>query len=148
MIFKNLKPWLRGGLLGLVACATLFVFYIFAYFPILEKVYGDTPTASLILPTFTGHILPVVSSFIVPYGFMCEFSETVCANWSAGKLDSGESWTLTTGEQGYCIDKIKRPTTKCADLSEKVGSIGLSVLLFGIYFAVGAAIQDMRSKKV
>ena len=146
--FSTLKPWLRGGLLGLVACAALFIFYIFAYFPILEKVYGErnTPTVSLFFPTITGHSLPILSSFVVPYGFLCEFSENTCSGWQAENNGNGEPWTLETGERGYCVNKIKTPTTKCADLSEKVGFIGLSVLLFGIYFAVGAGLNNFLQK--
>lgn len=147
--FSNLKPSLRGGLLGLLACAVLFVFYIFAYFPMLEKVYGErnTSTVSLLLPTLTGHSLPILSSFIVPYGFMCQFSEIVCTGWQADNPRSGEPWTLETGERGYCVNTIKAPTTPCADLSEKVGFFGISAALFLVYFGIGAAIGNFLQKR-
>ncbi len=149
MAFKNLKPWLRGGLLGLATCAALFVFYIFAYFPVIDKVYGktNTPSSALILPTITGHTLSVFSGFIMPTGFLCELSETVCTGWQAENPGNGEPWTLETGERGYCVNKIKTPTTKCADLSEKVGFFGISAALFLVYFGIGAAIGNFLQKR-
>ncbi len=148
MILKNLKPWLRGGLLGLAACAVLFVFYIFVYFPMIDKVYGktNTPSSALILPTITGHTFSMFSGFIVPSSFLCELSETTCTGWQAENPGYGESWQLETGEHGYCTSKIKVPTTQCADLSEKVGFAMLSVLLFGIYFAIGAGLNNFLQK--
>lgn len=149
MILKNLKPWLRGGLLGLTICFGLFIFYVFAYFPIIDKVYGKqgTPTVALILPTVTGHTFSMFSGFIVPSSFLCELSETTCTGWQAENPGYGEPWQLETGEQGYCTNKTKVPTTQCAEISEKVGFFGVSAVLFLIYFGIGAVINNFLQKR-
>ncbi len=143
------KPWLRGGIIGLFVCAFLFVFYIFLYFPLAEKIYGErnSPDSLLTVPFATGHMFPFLSGFIVPHGFLCEFSETICTGWQAENTGSGEPWRLESGEYGYCMNKTKVPTTACADFSEKVGFFGMTVLLFLVYFTAGALVGSFIQRR-
>lgn len=154
--FFHQKTWLFGGMSGVIVCVGLFLFYMFIYFPGIEKFYaadiektGYPPawTTALIFPT--GHFLPFLSGFFVPYGFQCEFTEPHCTHWSADYEPGSEPWTLD-GQKGYCIQKSMAPSAACADKSEAVGFWFLSAVLVGIYFMVGAIIggliQELRKK--
>lgn len=75
MKFKKMfseKTWLKSGVIGIVICATLFLFYIFVYFPIIDRIYADdiakyggTPNWTLSIPFYTGHFFPFFSSFML-----------------------------------------------------------------------------------
>lgn len=152
--FQFKKQWLQGGLKGIVVCIILFLFYIAVYFPIINNIYaediaayGGTPAWTTTLPTITGHIIPIFSGFIVPYGFLCMFSETICVHWSTTPEPGSVPWILETGEVGYCVEQSMVPTTACADFSEKVGFFGLAFLLLTVYFIVGAAVGWLREKR-
>lgn len=141
--------WLRGGLIGVIICIALGFFYIFAYFPTVDKYRdeeGIAPAWTQTLPTITGHFLPLYSSFIVPYGFLCEFSETTCTQWAADEIPGSTPWTLD-GQAGYCIAETPIPTSRCAAISETVGFFALSFLLLAIYFFIGAFIGKICAKK-
>lgn len=153
-IQKSKKLWLKGGIIGALICIILFFFYIFAYFPILERVYkddiektGSTPMWTLAIPAATGHLFPFFSMFIVPYGFLCDFTEPICTTWSAIEEPGSTPWKLETGEAGYCVEQTLTPTDSCANVSDQVGFWGLATGLLAIYFAIGTAIGGIVQKR-
>ncbi len=145
--FTSKKLWLRGGMIGVIVCLALFLFNLFIYFPIINHVYGGmTPDGVLILPTITGHVFPILSIFIVPYGWLCKFTEPTCVHWSAESAPGAIPWTME-GTPGYCVEQTMAPTSSCADLSEMVGFFGLILLLFDAYFAIGAIVGLVMQKR-
>ena len=61
-MFKTKKLWLKGGIIALAVCLILGLFYLFAYFPIIDKIYaadieayGGTPEWTTTIPILTGH---------------------------------------------------------------------------------------------
>lgn len=145
--FKTI--WLKGGIIGLFVCLVLSLIYLFVYFPIIEKFYGDAiPQWALIAPMISGHAFPLFSIFFVPYGLFCRFTETICTSWSVDNSGGGVPWTLETGEKGYCLNQIMTPTNFCGEISEAIGFWGLVVILFGLYFLIGALIGRYFKKFV
>lgn len=145
-LFK--KTWLRGGIIGLFVCLVFSLIYIFIYFPIIEKIYGNAmPDWSLIAPMITGHAFSLFSIFFVPYGLFCRFTETTCTGWSAYNEAGGVPWTLETGEKGYCLNQVLTPTSFCEGVSDAIGFWALVVVLFALYFLVGAMIGRFVAKK-
>jgi hypothetical protein len=164
--WRNVPLWLKGGLIGVGICIALFFFYIFMYFPLVENDIG-IPNNALILPMVTGHALPILSHFIVPYGFLCEDSVKHCTAWvSEAFVEDYEEGLLPQdalpkdyvcdplvqeGVQGCCTTWTDSPTTTCSNISEGVGFFGSLILLLGIYFGIGAVvgriIQKRKSKK-
>ncbi len=151
--FLPKRLWLRGGIIGAIVCIVLFLFYIFIYFPTIDKIYaedikayGGTPAWTTTVPLMTGHFFPLLSHFIVPYGFLCEFKEPICTSWSATNEPGGVPWTME-GQAGYCIEQTMTPTDSCANLSEAIGFWGLAAMLLGIYFVIGAAIGGFIQKR-
>lgn len=142
------KPWLRGGIISAGICVLLFLFYLFVYFPIIEKVYseqtasdGTLPAWSTTIPLVTGHLFPLFSHFIWPYSLLCEFTESRCVSWAASDLapNCAVPW-VEEGQQGCCLQLIKEPTSACEARSEMIGFGSLSLLLIAIYFVIGAGI--------
>ncbi|MBI5391072.1 hypothetical protein HZB02_06310 [Candidatus Woesearchaeota archaeon] len=123
---RSPRLWLKGGIIGVVVCVCLFIFYAYGYFPLLQSIYGSEPQPgwTLIPPIVTGHIFPLFSGFIVPYGFGCPFTETACMEWSFG----------------YCLKQEMFPTEACADRSEMIGFFSLVIILLAVYFGIGALI--------
>jgi len=145
--FLSKKIWLRGGIIGVIVCLVLGLFNLFIYFPIINSVYGGIiPNWVLIPPMITGHTFPMLSHFIIPYGWLCKFSETICTGWSAESAPGAIPWTME-GQAGYCIQQTMTPTSSCADLSEMVGFFGLILLLFVMYFVIGAIVGLIIQKK-
>jgi len=145
--FLSKKLWLRGGIIGVIICLVLGLFNLFVYFPMINSVYrGMIPNWALIPPMITGHAFPILSHFIVPYGWLCKFTEPICTSWSMESASGSVQWTME-GQAGYCIQQTMTPTSACADLSEMVGFWGLVLLLFSAYFAVGAVIGLIIQKK-
>lgn len=147
------KPWLRGGIIGAGICVLLFLFYFFAYFPVIEQEYldsssGTIPAWSTTLPLFTGHLFPLFSHFIWPYGLLCELTESRCVSWAASDLAPGCAvpW-VEEGQQGCCLQLIKEPTPACEARSEMIGFISLSSLLLAAYFVIGAVVGWFLSRK-
>lgn len=147
------KRWIKGGLLGFILCVILFLFYIYVYFPMINahyaediETYGGTPAWTTVPPLITGHFFPMLSGFIVPYGFMCEFTEPVCTYWSIDPEYSSVPWTMD-GQAGYCIEQTLTPTDACATASEHIGFWALASALGGVYFAIGAIIGNITEKK-
>lgn len=146
---KN-KIWLKGGLIAVGVCMILFFVYMFIYFPLMERIYledrGELESFSelfLIPPTMTGHIFPMLSIFIIPYGLGCEFSEQTCTSWSSTYVPGSQEWTFvdeTGSYAGYCTDITLTPNEKCAERSEKIGFFALSFLLVVGYFILGSVI--------
>ncbi|MBS3123469.1 hypothetical protein J4437_02410 [Candidatus Woesearchaeota archaeon] len=163
-MFKTKKLWLKGGIIALAVCLILGLFYLFAYFPIIDKIYaadieayGGTPEWTTTIPILTGHFFPLVSHFILPYGFLCEFKNPICTYWAAEEaLTVEEKQNCITetveGTPGCCVEQTMQPTEFCANVSEIVGFGGLTLLLFGIYFALGAGIgitiQKVKQKNI
>ncbi len=148
--FNSQKVWLRGGIFGVIICVVLFLFNLFVYFPIIENVYGGVvPGWALIPPTVTGHTFPILSHFIIPYGWLCKFSEPICTHWSA-KDSAGPNcvpWTDSEGGAGCCMEQTMTPTTACANLSEIAGFWGITILLLVAYFMLGAIIGRVIEKR-
>ena len=151
--FLPKKLWLRGGITGVIVCLVLFLFYIFMYFPAVDKsytedtaAYSGTPAWTTTVPLVTGHFFPLLSGFIIPYGFLCEFTEPNCTLWSATDGAGGSPWIME-GQAGYCIKQTRTPTDFCANLSEAVGFWGLAALLTGVYFVIGAVIGGLIQKR-
>ncbi len=144
--FSFEKPWLRGGLIGVLVCVVIFIFDI-VVFNLAQRIAGGEISNWLLVPSFfTGHGFVLLSGFIVPYGFLCKFTKTTCAYWTAVASPGSTPWTLETGEVGYCVHQILTPTDACARLSESIGFIGMAFLLFAIYFALGALIATAIAK--
>ncbi len=142
--FFSKKIWLRGGIIGIFVCLILSLFYLFLYFPLIDSIQGSAMSNSfLIPPLITGHAFPLFSTFIIPYGWLCEFTEPSCINWAAKGVPGATPWTLETGEQGYCVEQIMNPTSQCAEVSEMLGFWGLVILLFAIYFVIGAGLTKI-----
>ncbi len=145
--FLSRKLWLRGGIMGVVVCLVLGLFNLFIYFPIIDRIYeGMLPNWTLIPPMITGHAFPILSQFMVPYGWHCIFTEPICTNWSADSAPGAIPWTMD-GNAGYCIQQTMTPTASCENLSAIVGFFGLTLLLFVAYFAIGAIIGLIIQKK-
>lgn len=132
--FPSKKPWVRSGCIGVTICFLLFLFYILVYFPVIDTVYADrlttdgsTPDWTLILPTITGHFFPLMAHFITEstISVFCRSTQPECVQWMA---ESG------------CVDKRLAPTTACAELVELLGFLVITVLLFAVYFALGAGV--------
>ncbi len=167
------RAWLIGGIIGVVICLILYLFYTFVYFPAFTNNFANNPSDNsdilssnnpdstvqntlpsyaLLLPTVTGHVIPMMAHFLVPYGMFCEFTEPVCVLWGAKiNLDGSEvkdcvPWTMD-GTEGCCMKQITQPTSECADHSEMIGSIALLVILFIIYFMVGAMIGSFIQRR-
>ncbi len=147
------KLWLRGGIIAVIVCVGLFLFYSCIYFPIINNLYvediasyGGTPEWTTTIPLVTGHFFPLLSGFIVPHGFLCEFTEPVCTNWSSENATGSVLWTME-GQAGYCLEQTMTPTDSCAKLSEIVGFLGLTTLLVGVYFVIGAGIGIFIQKR-
>lgn len=158
-IFQSKPAWLKGGLKGIIICIILFLFYIVAYFPVIDYVYaeevanyGGTPAWTTALPMYTGHFFPLFSSFVVPYGFFCEFTEPTCTRWVIKDIAAEEGlncvpWIDEEGGAGCCIEPSTDPTDTCAKISDGVGFLGLTILLIGIYFTIGAIIGLILERK-
>lgn len=140
------KPYLKCGVIGIIICLILFLFNLYVYFPLVTDAEGVVSNWALLPPLVTGHLFPLMSIFIVPYGLFCEFTEPNCVLWSAGSVPNCVPWKME-GIQGCCQEQIMQPTTACADFSDKIGFIGLSALLFLGYFLVGALIGKRIWKK-
>ncbi len=144
---KSKKYVLRGGLIGLFVCLVLFVFYMFLYFPIIENGYRGVMSGwVLVIPLVTGHAFPLLSHFIVPYGFFCKLTKPECVNWVADKDLHCVPWTME-GVEGCCREKVMTPTSACDQMSERIGFWGLTIILFGIYFMIGAGIGLIKQKR-
>ncbi len=129
------KPYLRGGIIGIIICLILFLFNLYVYFPLVTNAEGVVSSWALVPPLITGQLFPMLSIFIVPYGL---FTEPTCVLWSAEySYPDCIPWE-TEGVQGCCQEQVMQPTAACDKLSDQIGFIGLSVLLFLAYFLVGA----------
>lgn len=148
--FKSKRLWLRGGILGVIICLILLPFNLFVYFPLIVSSYdGMIPSWALIPPMITGHAFPLLSHFIVPYGFLCEFTEPICTHWSVKDLAGPNCvpWTSSEGDAGCCIEQTMTPTNTCANISEMVGFFGLLTMLLVAYFILGAVIGRVIEKR-
>ncbi len=145
--FFSKKLWIRGGIIGVIVCLILSIFNLFVYFPIIDSVFGGMiPNWALVLPIVTGHAFPILSHFIVPYGWFCKFTESTCTSWNIDSTPGAIPWT-NDGTAGYCIERTMSPTSSCENLSEMVGFWGLVLLLFIAYFAIGAIVGFVIQKK-
>lgn len=118
--FKHKPLWLQGGIIGILVCVLLAVFYITLYNAFLIQFFPDgvLPTYSLILPLVTGHFFVMMSHFMAE-GYVAPVSGCV----------SGDCFNL-------------------ADWITLAGmGILLLLLYFGIGAGIGWFIQK-RKKKV
>ncbi|TAK04137.1 hypothetical protein EPO34_03245 [Patescibacteria group bacterium] len=136
--FKQPSLRIRGGIAGVMVCIALAVYYVGFSLPAIDRAYGGMVPDGVLMPmTLTGHFFPIFSHFIVPYGLFCPFNEQTCTHWSLYEEPGSTPWTDKEGGAGYCIDLTNVPSDFCAGFSERLGFVGLSLLLLGSYFAVG-----------
>lgn len=154
--FQTRELWLRYGIIGASLCIFLFLFYLFAYFPVYRFFFEqEESNAILILPTITGHIFPILSHFIVEGSSLtsqfCPSTEEHCVYWMSEEFALEENqacnpW-ISEGVSGCCVDLEMSPVTACADRVEMAVSLGMSVLLTFVYFVLGAGIGFVVQKR-
>ena len=138
---------LFGGSAGLIICLSLFIFYIFIFFPLIKNISEKHPiiqSLSLIPPTLTGHIFPMMSHFAIEGSPMnsaiCPRTEALCVLWDAELTKNCKiPWTME-GTNGCCREKIMAPSGDCSNKIEIMGFAILSLLLFSVYFGIGILI--------
>lgn len=154
--FAHQKTWMKGGMLGAGICALLFGFYLFIYFPALYLAVHADPTAEepsweFVLPTATGHILPLMSHFIVEGSTIpttvCKETETHCLAWSLSYEDGSVPWTDPQGGDGYCLMQETSPESSCVDRVQGTISLLTLIALEAVYFAVGAIVATIIEKR-
>jgi len=151
-MIKQQKNYLIGGSIGIIVCLLLFIFYLFAYFPLMEKLneQGHNINASILPAMITGHGFPMLSHFIIEgspaIGLFCPKVEKVCTNWSAGTSPNYPTWIMEN-TTGYCRDLIMVPATACSDKVEFAGFIILSLMLIMAYFFLGILITWLILRK-
>lgn len=146
MVFTK-KTWLSYGIIGVIVCLVLGLFNLFVYFPIINNIYGDNiPEGALVLPMITGHAFPILSHFIMPNSWLCKSSVPTCISWSAENTPGGVPWTVE-GKEGYCTQQTMSPTESCANFSEIANFSLITLILFVIYFGIGAIIGLIIQKK-
>ncbi|MBI2147866.1 hypothetical protein HYU19_05345 [Candidatus Woesearchaeota archaeon] len=157
--FQSRKPWLKGGLVGVGICVFLFFFYLFVYFPVIDKVYADdiaahggTPAWTTTIPMVTGHLLPLLSHFIIEGTALaptfCKATEQGCSTWVAKEYYDGQDcvpWPEKDEETGTeyagcCEQLIMAPTAECEGRIEMAGFLVSVLLLMGVYFTLGAIV--------
>ena len=155
--FLGQKLWLRGGIIGVIVCLILFMFY-YAVFSLLFKIYGEgeqnLPISGVIttMSVVTGHMFVFFSHDVVPTGLICKATEPVCADWvSKDSIHGTPSPSLVPltmeNTPGYCTDYRMEPTSTCSDKAEKVGFWMFALMLTLIYFCIGAAVGRSVEKK-
>lgn len=146
------KHYIIGGSIGVLVCILLFVFYLFAYFPLMEKLNdkGQNGDASILPAFLTGHAFPLLTHFIIEgspaIGIFCPNVEKVCTSWSAGTSPDYPEWIMEN-TTGYCTDLIMVPTTACSDKVEFTGFIVLTAVLIAAYFFLGIIITWLILRK-
>ncbi len=118
--FKSKPLWVQGGLIGVLTCFLLAVFYVTFYNLLLNSLYPDgmLPVRSLFLPIATGH-------FFV---------------WGAPFVAKGYVAPMVGCMSGDCFDRV--------DWITLIGTAILLLLLyFGIGAGMGWFIEK-RKKKV
>lgn len=148
--FVAQKTWVKGGIIGVIVCTTMFFAYPLIYFPLVENDIGLSDTA-MILPTATGHVFPMFMHFIIEGssipGQFCTERETHCTSWSLAYEEGGVPWTGPEGGAGYCLHQETTPLSSCIDRVEAAASILSIALLEGIYFIIGAGIAVMIQRR-
>jgi hypothetical protein len=144
--FASRKAWLRGGIIGVVICAALYIFYLFLF-----SASGDGLGQEITIPAMiTGHLFSLLSGFVVPYGLFCK-KVPMHGSWHRDPVPGGIP-CVDQGQSGYCSDYFMYPESSCADVSAIISFWVITILLFAIYFAVGAGItvliEKRRKKKI
>lgn len=150
------RPWLRGGIIGAVICVVLFVFYLFVYFPIIDKAYADqlektgaSPAWTTTIPLSTGHLW-LYFLHDGAYGLASSIcpTEPQCYSWSVPDLAPNclVPWK-EEGIQGCCTGLDYVPKRPCTTYVENATMIMFILLLIGIYFLLGAGIGWVWGKK-
>jgi len=149
--FKSRKPWLRGGIIGVIVCVAIFLIYIFAYYPIISVIYEDSvPGGTIILPLITGHAFPLLTHFILESPSIpqfCQETELYCWHWQADMVPDCVPWTLDSGEVGCCIEQDMVPESSCTERVEGFAFLTFAFILLAVYFAIGAAIGNVKKKR-
>lgn len=117
--FKHKPLWLQGGIIGILVCALLTVFYMTVYNAFLIRFFPDgmLPMYSLILPIFTGHFF-VFGAHFVAEGYVAPVLKCV---------------------SGDCFNR--------AEWMALIGTgIILLLLYFGIGSAIGWFVQKRKKK--
>lgn len=152
---------------GVAVCIALLLFYLFAYFPLIDKIYaehierkegtpacfersGGAPAWTTSIPLYTGHFFPLFPHFILEGNSVvpsfCQATEPHCVSWVSTELAQEEGldclpWIEEEeGVPGCCKEQIMQPTMACEERVEALGFFALLLLLAGVYFIIGAAI--------
>lgn len=143
------KTWGKGGLIGACICAALFVFHYLIYFPVILRppqtdAGTSQPIAGLVIPTLTGHTLPLFTQVALEGSsiteFLCTENTTECRHWSLEYEANGVPWTNTEGGAGYCLVQETVPLSACVERVQ-IGAFLLAVfLLESLYFFIGAIV--------
>src|SRR3989338_4756687 len=123
--FQTRALWLRWGFIGASICILLFLFYLFAYFPMYRFFFEQEESdVILLLPTITGHIFPLLSHFIVEGSSLtsqfCPSTEQHCLYWMAEEFFMSEDFVaeeIAIEENRECIPwTSERVSGCCVDL--------------------------------
>lgn len=149
--FSRQKPWIRGGAIGVLICTALFPFYSSIYFPFVDS-QGWHSDSVLIMPTISGHALPIFTHFIVEGSSistnLCLKTETHCSNW-ASEDSEGQGIPLgdPPGSKGYCMKQEISPKSSCLNRIEDFTIFISIAFLEGVYFAIGAIMAIIFDKR-
>jgi len=164
------KPWVRGGIVGVIVCTLLFGFYLFIYFPMVQERQRILETNSeinnaireeddweLAMPMFTGHLFVMLSPMILegaPTSLLtslCPETETHCVYWSL-ENDTGVGTPLVDpeGGAGYCLEQQTTPKSSCVGRVEGWIPFITFASLEAMYFTLGAIVAvaiERRNKR-
>lgn len=155
------KKILFGGVLGMLLYGSLWLLYTSILLPIAQykeayqyndagEIAYDTKVADWVFVpmTLTGHIVPALSHFIIPHGFLCEQHTPTCLTWNNEQQSIFDvPWTLETGEAGYCFGGVDYVVNeRCAEKSERLVGYFLHDIMIYIYFLLGMLVTFLLPK--
>ena len=136
----------------MVICIALFLFYIFAYFPILKNFSTSekAQSMSLLLPTITGHSIPLLSGFftrvdplINPF---CPRNQLNCALWQKDTTNCQNYWVMNE-TLGCCARLESIPEESCVQRVQTTAFFVLCAMLIFFYFGLGIFVGWLIYKK-
>jgi hypothetical protein len=134
---KSGSLWLKGGLAGLAACASLYVFFLIVL--ISAPRVGLSPVltnGTIYLSFITGHSYSLLNGFMVNTEPYCPNTVPVCTYWTA--------------ENG-CEKQVMTPEANCRNTVEIFLFVFRTLILFLGYYVIGTFIgflvQKYRDRK-
>lgn len=134
--FQSRPLWLKGGILGVIICIALFLFYGFIYFPIIDT-FSTADKDSFVAPlVITGHYIPLISSLFLEgsniMNFFCEPTVKICVESS---IEFG------------CLREDIIPKGACVERVIQYGFWSASFLFIVFYFILGSIVGYWIQKK-